>query len=355
MPPIESNSQPEAAPPAPVDLAAAWFALPPAYAIPAQPPTLAEAAAYCRRLARSHYENFSVVTWFLPTALHSHFYNLYAYCRIADDLGDEVGNTMQSLWLLDQWEAELNLTYESLPAEPGCTPEQAEGASAETAEITEAAETKGQASQPEPRHPVFVALRETIRECQIPKEPFADLLKAFRRDQVVQRYETFDELLDYCRFSANPVGRLVLYLCDYRDPELQQLSDFTCTALQLANFWQDVTVDLGKGRVYLPLEDMRRFGVSEDDIVQHRATPEFRALMKFQVQRTREWFERGLPLITSVDRSLAIDLELFSRGGQEILNAIERRDYDVLSSRPSIPKYRKLWLLLRAALKAKLG
>ena len=291
-----------------------WNALPESYRIPEAPPSLEEAQAYCARLARAHYENFSVATWFLPARLRQHFYNVYAYCRISDDLGDEVGNAQQSLELLDQWEGELNACYAGSP-----------------------------------RHPVFVALAGTVKQFGIPKHEFSDLLIAFRRDQTVTRFETFNDLLGYCRYSANPVGHLVLYLCGYSDAERQQLSDYTCTALQLANFWQDVYVDYGKGRIYLPLEDMRRHGVSEEDIAQRRATAYFLVLMKFQVERAREWFERGLPLAKKVDRELAVDLELFSRGGQEILNAIERQGFDVLHRRPAISKMRKLLLVARAA------
>jgi squalene synthase HpnC len=288
--------------------------LPDSYRIPETAPTLTQAEAYCERLAKSHYENFSVATWFLPARLRQHFYNVYAYCRISDDLGDEVGDAQQSLQLLNQWEAELNACYAGSP-----------------------------------RHPVFVALAGTVAQFGIPKHEFSDLLIAFRQDQTVRRFETFHDVLGYCRYSANPVGHLVLYLCGYRDAERQQLSDSTCTALQLANFWQDVAVDYGKGRIYLPLEDLRRFSVTEESIAQRRATPQFIDLMKFEVQRAREWFERGLPLIKKVSRELAVDLELFSRGGQEILNAIERQGCDVLSRRPVISKARKLWLVARAA------
>jgi squalene synthase HpnC len=206
-----------------------------------------------------------------------------------------------------------------------------------------------------PCHPVFIALRETIRACEIPQHEFSDLLKAFRQDQSVRRYETFDDLLGYCRYSANPVGHLVLYACGYRDVECQQLSDYTCTALQLANLWQDVSMDWEKGRVYLPREDMRRFGVAEQDIAERRPTTAFLKLMKFEVDRTREWFERGLPLTNQVDRELGIDIELFSRGGQEILNAIERLGYDVLRRRPVISKPRKLRLVGLAAAKRLIG
>jgi squalene synthase HpnC len=296
-------------------LSAGWAVLPPEYRIPDTAPSLAEANAYCERLARSHYENFSVASWFLPKRLRPHFHSVYAYCRISDDLGDEVGNAQQSLALLDEWERELDACYDGTP-----------------------------------RHPVFVALRETVRACDVPRQPFADLLKAFRQDQTVSRYESFDDLLGYCRYSANPVGRLVLYLCGYRDDERQQLSDFTCTALQLANFWQDIGEDFNRGRIYLPLEDLRRFGVTEAQIAERRFDEHFRELMRFEVGRAREWFGRGLPLVEKVDRELAVDIDLFTRGGVEILNAIEQQDYDVLKRRPAISKPRKLRLVARAAI-----
>jgi squalene synthase HpnC len=293
---------------------AGWRSLPPEYAIPERAPSLPEAQQYCSRLAHSHYENFSVVTWFLPKHLHQHFYNVYAYCRISDDLGDEVGDPQQSLALFDQWEAELEQCYSG-----------------------------------EPRHPVFVALRPTVRELDIPQHEFSDLLRAFRQDQTTARYPTFDDVLGYCHYSANPVGHLVLYVCGYRDAERQKLSDYTCTALQLANFWQDVAVDYAKGRIYLPLEDLAKYGVMEDDIAQRRATGAFLEMMKFEVARAREWFQMGLPLAGMVDKHLALDIELFSRGGLEILNAIERQGHDVLTRRPVISKPRKVWLLARAA------
>ena len=320
--------------------AAGWRSLPPEYAIPDRPPSLQEAQQYCARLAHSHYENFSVVTWFLPKRLHQHFYNVYAYCRISDDLGDEVGNAEHSLALLDVWEAELNATYLSL-VEPQLR---------DTRQPAEKLrpEFSGR-NLSSPRHPVFIALRETIRECDIPRDPFADLLTAFRQDQSAGRYATFDDVLGYCRYSANPVGHLVLYLCGYRDAERQQLSDYTCTALQLANFWQDVARDYAKGRIYLPLEDLTRYGVSQSDIAERRATPQFLEMMKFEVARAREWFRRGLPLAEMVDKHLALDIELFSRGGVAILNAIERQGYDVLARRPAISKAGKLWLVVRAA------
>src|SRR5437016_4819478 len=293
----------------------AWNLLPQGYAIPDRAPSQSEAQEYCRHLARTNYENFSVATWFLPERLRQHFYSVYAYCRISDDLGDEVDHPAASLQLLDEWEAELHACYAGSP-----------------------------------RHPVFVALAETVPKFDIPMQPFADLLKAFRQDQTITRYPTFNDLLGYCRYSANPVGHLVLYLCGYRDAERQALSDFTCTALQLANFWQDVSVDYAKGRIYLPLEDMQHYHVDETEIAQNQNTPAFRAMMKFEVERAHDWFRQGLPLVGRVNRELAIDLDLFSRGGMEILNAIEQQDFAVLGNRPAISKSRKLALVMRAAL-----
>ncbi|MGH9591384.1 MAG: squalene synthase HpnC [Terracidiphilus sp.] len=290
-----------------------WDALPAAYRIPDKAPTLEQALAYCRRLAESHYENFHVATWFLPRALRPHFHAIYAYCRISDDLGDEVPDTAQALALLNLWGRELDACYE------------------------------GHA-----RHPAFVALAPTIHACGIPKQPFADLLTAFRQDRTVTRYSTMRDVLGYCRYSANPVGRLVLYACGEAGEENFSLSDATCTALQLANFWQDVRVDFGKGRVYLPQDEMKRLGVSGETIAAGVATPEFRALLRHEVEYARSLFEQGLPLIGRVDRELAVDLDLFSRGGLEILRAIERRGYDVLSGRPAISKSTKLGLALRA-------
>jgi len=295
--------------------AAGWSHLPAEYAIPQSAPSLQESQKYCQRLARSHYENFSVATWFLPKQLRQDFLNVYAYCRISDDLGDEVGDPMVSIALLDEWQGQLDACYEG-----------------------------------NPRHPVFVALSETVRKFRIPKHEFSDLLIAFRQDQTVARFETFEDVVAYCRYSANPVGHLVLYLCGYSDAERQQLSDYTCTALQLANFWQDVSVDYAKGRIYIPLEDLRHYSVTEEDLAQKCNTVAFCDMMKFEVQRAREWFRRGLPLVKKVDPQLAVDLELFSRGGQEILNAIERQRFAVLGNRPIISRRRKFALVARAAL-----
>ena len=294
-------------------LARGWAALPASYRMPQVAPSLAEARTWCRELAESHYENFHVATWFLPKALIPHFHAIYAYCRVSDDLGDEVGDRDASLALLHWWGRELDACYE------------------------------GRA-----QHPVFVALAETIRACSIPKEPFADLLTAFRQDQTVTRYRTMQDVLGYCRYSANPVGRLVLYVCGYADEKRFKLSAATCSALQLANFWQDVRVDWTKDRVYIAQEDMQRFGVSDQTIADGIATPEFKALLKHEVDFARSLFEEGLPLIGMVGSDLALDLDLFNRGGLAILCAIEQQDYDVLRARPSLSRSTKLALVLRA-------
>ena len=290
-----------------------WQALPASYRMPERVPTLAEAQQYCRALAESHYENFHVASWLLPRRLRPHFHSIYAYCRISDDLGDEVGDTAQSLALLELWQQELDACYRGVV-----------------------------------RHPVFVALQETIRTCDIPKQPFADLLVAFRQDQTVTRYATMEDLLAYCKYSANPVGRLVLYACGYRDAERFALSDETCTALQLANFWQDVREDWERGRIYLPQDAMAAAGVDERAIAEAQATAAFRSLLREQVAFAQSMLVRGARLIGMVDRELAVDLDLFTRGGMEILRAIGGRQYDVLSARPTISRARKLKLLLHA-------
>ena len=280
---------------------------------PAAGCSLAEAQQYTRWLATHHYENFNVVSWLLPKELHQDFYNVYAYCRWADDLGDEIPETPRALELLDWWERELDTCYEG-----------------------------------EPQHPVFVALRETIVAKDIPRQPFADLLRAFRQDQVVKRYPTWESVLDYCVYSANPVGRLVLYLCEYRDEQRQLLSDATCTALQLANFWQDVARDLEKGRIYIPLDVAAEHGLQERDIVERRFDQRYRAVMKDLIARTRELFAKGIPLAKMVDGRLSLDIEMFSRGGLAVLDAIENIGYDTLHQRPSIGKTKQAQLLGRA-------
>ena len=273
--------------------------------------TPAEAIEYTHWLATHHYENFHVVSFLLPKRLHQDFYNVYSYCRWADDLGDEIGDTQESLRLLEWWRGELDRMYAG-----------------------------------EAQHPVFVALQGTVAKYGIPKKPFADLVRAFIQDQTVTRYETWDGVLDYCVYSANPVGHLVLYLCGYSDAERQRLSDATCSALQLANFWQDVTVDLLKDRVYLPLELLRRHGYTVDELFAHQFDPRFREVMKEAVDKARELFLTGLPLARMVDRRLSIDLELFSRGGLCVLDKIEAQGYDVLSQRPKISKLERVRLLV---------
>jgi squalene synthase HpnC len=272
-----------------------------------------EARLYTRWLATHHYENFHVVSFLLPKRLHQDFYNVYAYCRWADDLGDEIGDRADSLRLLEWWRGELDGMY------------------------------AGRAS-----HPVFVALADTVRQYRIPREPFANLIAAFIQDQTVGRYRDWDALFGYCRNSANPVGRLVLYLCGYSDAVRQRLSDATCTALQLANFWQDVTVDWRKDRVYMPLEVLERHGCGVEDLAAQRFTPAFREAMRECVEKARELFLEGLPLVGMVNRRLALDLDLFSRGGLRVLEKIEARGYDVLSGRPAISKAERLGLLLAA-------
>jgi len=265
---------------------------------------------YTRWLATHHYENFNVVSWLLPKALHQHFYNVYAYCRWADDLGDEVPGAARALELLRWWERELEACYEGKPS-----------------------------------HAVFVALRETIVAKDIPKQPFADLLKAFRQDQTVKRYLNWDAVLGYCGYSANPVGRLVLYLCGYRDERRQRLSDATCTALQLANFWQDVSRDLKIGRIYIPLDAAAAHGLSDSDIVERRFDERYVRLMKDLIARTRVLFAEGNPLARMVDGRLSVDLEMFTSGGLAVLDAIERMGYDTLHRRPAVSKVKQARLL----------
>ena len=275
-----------------------------------------EAQKYTRWLATHHYENFNVVSWLLPKGLHQHFYNVYAYCRWADDLGDEVPDAARALELLAWWEHELDVCYEGKPS-----------------------------------HPVFVALRETVVAKDIPKQPFADLLKAFRQDQTVKRYPNWDAVLNYCVYSANPVGRLVLYLCGYRDEERQRLSDATCSALQLANFWQDVSRDLDIGRIYIPLDAAAAHGLSESDIVERRFDDRYVRLMKDLIARTRALFAEGQPLAKMVDGRLSVDLEMFTRGGLAVLDAIEAMGYDTLNHRPAVSKVKQATLLGRTLVK----
>lgn len=272
--------------------------------------SIGQARAYCQRLAQTHYENFSVATLLLPRRLIQHFHNVYAYCRWADDLGDETAGGEVALQLLAWWRAELLRCYDGTP-----------------------------------RHPVMVALQQTIDRFSIPAQPFLDLIKAFEQDQHVKRYDTYLQLLEYCRCSANPVGRLVLYLCECHDDERVRLSDRICTGLQLANFWQDVARDRDMGRVYLPAEDRRRFGYSDEDLQARKFTPGFADLMRFEVERARGLFDEGMALVPLMPHDVRNDIELFARGGLAILDKIEALDYDVWRTRPALAKWEKAALL----------
>jgi squalene synthase HpnC len=271
-------------------------------------PSLTEANAYCRRLATTHYENFPVVSWLLPRDLHQHFFNVYSYCRWADDLGDEPKDPNRARELLAWWRHELDACY-----------------------------------QGDCRHPVFVALKETIHEFAIPIDPFRDLLSAFEQDQSVRDYSTFDQLRDYCRRSADPVGRLVLYLCRQHRAETVAWSDSICTGLQLANFWQDVARDADIGRCYLPREDRERFGYTDADLAGRVTNPAFQELMTFEVQRARDFLLNGLPLVPALPKNIRIDIDLFARGGLCILGKIQAQQYRVWEKRPKVKK----WDLLR--------
>ena len=275
--------------------------------------SLAAARAYCAHVSKSHYENFTVVSLILPRRLIRHFHAVYAYCRWSDDIGDETAGGEEALQLIAWWRQELLMCYGGLPT-----------------------------------HPVMLALRETIRRFGIPAKPFLDLLVAFEQDQHLKRYDTFDQLLGYCRNSANPVGRLVLYLFECFDEERATLSDEVCTGLQLANFWQDVARDFAIWRVYLPSEDRMRFGYTDDDLNAKRFTPQFRELMRFEVDRARGFFDRGEKLLPLLPRAARVDVDLFIRGGRAILRAIERIDYDVWAQRPEVSKWDKGKLLLGA-------
>jgi squalene synthase HpnC len=277
--------------------------------------SLDEARDYTRWLATHHYENFNVVSWLLPRGLHQGFYDVYGYCRWADDLGDEISDAARAIALLDEWEAELREAYAGRPT-----------------------------------HPVFIALAQTIHRHDIPMEPFADLLRAFRQDQTVKRYRDWDGVLGYCRYSANPVGRLVLYLCDVRDAERQELSDCTCTALQLANFWQDVARDLDKGRIYIPLDRLAAHGLSEADLFARHFNSRYGELMKELIAYTRALFDRGMPLAARLPAVLRVDIELFSRGGLAVLEAIERIGYNTIEQRAALSRRTRARLLGRALL-----
>ncbi len=277
--------------------------------LPQAPPSVQESEALCKRLALSHYENFTVVSYLIPRTMRQPLYNLYAFCRTVDDIGDEAPGDRNVL--LDRFEAELAAAYEGTP-----------------------------------HHPVLVALKGTIERFGMPRDLFERLITANRLDQVQKRYQTFAELLHYCDHSATPVGRLFLILFGYHDDELFALSDKTCIALQLTNFWQDVKRDYENGRIYLPHDEMEEYGISEDDLARGRATEQFKDLMRYQVERARDYFRDGLPLIDRVRGSLRVDIALFSRGGLAILAKIEQLHYDTLKARPTLAKSEKVRLFL---------
>ncbi len=271
-------------------------------------PSRSQAELYCKSLATSHYENFPVVTWLLPHRYHQPFYNIYAFCRWSDDLGDEINDPAESLRLLDWWRAETLRCFD--------------GAA---------------------NHPVFVALLPAIDEYHLDRQPFLDLISAFEQDQRVTEYQTFDRLLNYCTRSANPVGRILLRLLGGDDDENVRLSDSICTGLQLANFWQDVRRDLEIGRLYLPLEDLRTHGVDLEQLRSEdrntlRESPEFLRMMEFQVDRARQYVKAGLPLGRRLPGRIGLEIELFARGGLAILEKIAQQDYRVLTSRPKLGK-----------------
>ncbi len=276
---------------------------------------LHQARRLTRAIATGHYENFTVVSHFLPRRLHQDFYNIYAYCRHADDLADEISDISESRAAL----ARLRLGVEAI--------------------------YRGEIKD---HQPILLALSDTIGRFDIPKDPFLDLIDAFEQDRRTNRYDTHAQVLDYCRRSANPVGRLVLYICGYRDPHRQALSDHICTALQLTNFWQDVRRDYDdRNRIYLPREDMDRFGVTDADIADKRFTPAYRDLLQFQVDRAQKLFDQGEALFPLLAPRYRTDITLFSLGGQAILKRIRDLDYNTVTIRPSLTKWDKALLMFR--------
>lgn len=290
-----------------------------------------DALHWCRRYTRRHGENFTVVSWFLPRELRAPMFAVYAFCRFTDNLGDESeGTPDERLERLDKWQGDLERAFDGS----------------------------------QPQHPINVALQHIAEQKPLRPDPFRRLIEANRLDQRKSRYDTFQDVLAYCDLSANPVGEMVLALWDI-DTETEEgqyrrdLSDATCTALQIANHWQDVRRDyLDAGRIYLPLEDIRRFGLSEDEIAdairEKRCPDDFRTMMRFHVDRAEVWFRKGERLIDEVPRELAIDLRLFTDGGRAVLKAIERQDYDTLTRRPRVGKTTRAWLALRAGAQLKL-
>jgi squalene synthase HpnC len=285
------------------------------YLTPATRPSLADAQLWCKTLTTTHYENFHVATFFLPAALRPHFHSVYAFCRTSDDLGDEVADTATATRLLAEWRAMLHQCF----THPGAS-----------------------------RHPVFVALQPTIAARNLPMQPFDDLISAFEQDQVYTHHESLATLEHYSRYSANPVGRLVLLVSGYHSEELMQLSDEICTGLQLANFYQDVVEDRARGRRYIPADAMQRFNVSDEQLIARRFDANVRNLMQFLVADARARLTRGQRITTLVSRDLASTLQLFVNGGHAILDAIATQDYNTLQSRPIVTKAAKLRLLAGA-------
>jgi squalene synthase HpnC len=285
---------------------------PTVYLTPAMRPSLAEAQAWCKTLTTTHYENFHVATFFLPAALRPHFHSVYAFCRTSDDLGDEVADTATATRLLAQWRAMLHQCFDHPEAS---------------------------------RHPVFVALQPTIASRNLPIQPFDDLISAFEQDQVDTHHESLATLEHYSRYSANPVGRLVLLVSGYHSEELMQLSDDICTGLQLANFYQDIVEDRARGRRYIPADAMQRFHVSDEQLTARSFDANVRDLMQFLVADARARLIRGQSITTLVAPDLASTLQLFVNGGHAILDAIAAQDYNTLQSRPVVTKAAKLRLL----------
>jgi len=275
---------------------------------------LADAYRHCWRIATTHYENFTLGSWLLPRQLRQHIAAIYAFARTADDLADEGNGTpAERLCHLDAWEQKLDACY------------------------------RGEAT-----HPIFIALQDTARQFDLPIEPFRKLLCAFRTDADFKAFDTFDDILEYCRNSADPVGHLILYLFGYRDAHRHQLADQICTGLQLANFWQDVAVDAAKGRLYVPREDLVRFGCSATDVMSGTPRPEVCALLRFEVDRARAMLNRGLELATLVNPRMAREVCLFAWGGLAILRQIEAVGYDVFTHRPTVSRWTKVGLVFKA-------
>lgn len=270
-------------------------------------PELAGAYAYCERLARSHYENFPVASHLLPARMRPHVAALYAFARLADDMADEGDRPdADRIADLEAWDACLN------------------------------AAALGAVERGEPQAEVFLALRHTIEECRLPVELLHDLISAFTQDVTVKRYATWDGVMDYCRRSANPVGRLVLRIAGYDRPDLDTASDAVCTALQLTNFWQDLEIDWQRGRLYVPASIWQPAGAKEADLTARRITPEWRAALQDVGGRTRELFRAGAPVADGVSGRLCWELRGTWLGGVRILDKLSAADFDVFAKRPTL-------------------